>query len=395
MANTRDILGDKATLAGLVGNTLTDLEEDSVPKLRDNACKEKNALTHIKLTGTTTIGQDAFYNCTGLTEIGENDLPLVESMYNDAFYGCSNLISAYFPSLKSIGNYAFSQCSKLAHLVLAKNSVCNLTGNLSGTAIGNGFGAVYVPSNLVDTYKADSNWNKYLIVPLSSYPLSSFDTISDSWDTIISYANAGTIGDHYVVGDTKIFTTSDNITYYAQLVGINKDPLSSDSTKTANSSWLLRTLLSTDTGSGNVQKMNSDNTTAGGWASCDLRAYLNDTWILTLPANIQAAIKSVNKPYYRFEDTSEQISADKIWIPSSQEVNLTGKYLKETTGVVYDSVFTTTNSTKIRAHNNGSASNWWLRSANGTTSFVYVNSYGGDTVNSAALAYGVLPGFCI
>lgn len=394
MANTRDIIGDNATLAGLVGGTLTELEEDSVPILRAYALYTKGALTHIKLTGTTEIQTSAMETCTGLTEIGENDLPSVTTIKSNAFNNCSNLTSAIFPSLTSISG-SFSNCKKLAHLVLAKNSVCNLTGNLSETAISHGFGAVYVPSNLVDTYKADSRWNKYLIVPLSSYPLSSFDTIPDSWDTIIGYANAGTIGDHYSVGDTKVFTTTDGITYYAQLVGINKDPLSSDATKTANSSWLLKMLLSTTTGAANTQKMNSSHTTVGGWASCALRTYLNDTWILTLPTNIQNAIKTVNKPYYRFEDTSEQISADKIWIPSSHEVNLEGYFLKETTGVVYDSIFKTADSTRIRVYTNGSADGWWLRSASIATNFICVNSSGRSSSNGAADPYGVLPGFCI
>lgn len=395
MANTRDTLGDNATLAGLVGNTLTELEEDSVSTLRNFALADNNALTNIKFSGTTSIGQHSMRNCTGLTEIKANDLPSVTSLDRYAFYNCSNLTSAQFPMLANISMNAF-EGSKLTHLVLTRSSKCYLNlGGLGGTPISAGMGAVYVPADLVDTYKADSNWSQYLIVPLSSYPLSSFDTIADDWDTIIGYADAGTIGDHYSPGDTKAFTTTDGTTYYAQLVGINKDPLSSDTTKTANSSWLLKTLLSTNTGAGNSKKMNSTNTSVGGWDSCDLKTYLNDTWMPTLPSNIQAAIKSVNKPYYRFEDTSEQVSADKIWIPSSQEVNLTGNYLKETIGIVYSDIFTTSNSTRIRAYNNSVAGYWWLRSAGSASNFVYVDNGGSNSSNSASASYGILPGFCI
>ncbi len=396
MANTRDTIGDNATLAGLVGNTLTSLEEDGVVTLRKYALADNSSLTNIKLTKTTDLGMNSIRGCTGLTEIEATDFPSVTSIGGGAFNGCNNLRSAQFPALTSFAGVPFSGCSKLAHLVLAKNSKCTLQLNgLSGTAIANGMGAVYVPSDLVDTYKADSSWNKYLIVPLSSYPLSSFDTIPDSWDTIIGYANAGTIGDHYSVGDTKVLTTTDGITYYAQLVGIDKDPLSSDATKTANSSWLLKTLLSTNTGAGNNQKMNSTKTTVGGWASCDLRTYLNNTWMLTLPANIQAAIKSVNKPYYRFEDTSEQVSSDKIWIPSTKEVSFREARIKETTGVVYDGIFTITNSTRIRSYNDNTNGGWWLRSATGAAFFACVSATGGDSDNAPNYSYGVLPGFCI
>lgn len=390
MANTRDILGDKATLAGLVGNTLTDLEEDSVSTLRDYALADNNALTHIKLVGATSIGQYSMRNCTGLTEIGTNDLPSVQMLDVYAFSGCSNLTSAQFPALTTINMGVFSDCSKLAHLILANNN--KVSGNVyvfDNTPIGAGLGAIYVPANLINAYKTDQYFDKFLIVPIDSYPLNSFDTISDSWDTIISYANAGTIGDHYSIGDIKSFTTSDNITYFAQLVGVNKDPLSSDSTRTANSSWLLTRLLSiTKTMS------NSGAVTTGGWGSCDLRTYLNNEWMLTLPSNIQNAVKTVNKPYYRFEDTSEQVSEDKIWIPSSQELGLTGKYLKETTGVEY-TLSSTSGRRLVYLKVSGSANGWWVRTAYSAKNYIYISGVGVISSDGANSTNGILIGFCI
>ena len=121
MANTRDILGDKATLAGLVGNTLTDLEEDSLPTLRSYALYGKSALTHIKFAGTTKIEDNSIDGCTGLTEIRENDLPSVTTILSYAFINCTNLTSVIFPSLTTLNGLAFSNCLKLTHLVLKKN----------------------------------------------------------------------------------------------------------------------------------------------------------------------------------------------------------------------------------------------------------------------------------
>ena len=394
MANTRDVIGEKATLAGIVGNTLTSLEDDGVTTIGSYALQYRTALAGIKFPNATTIGGSAFAYCTELTEIGAYDLPNATYVNQNAFDSCQNLTSVRLPSATTISTLAFNGCSKLRHLILESSSVVSIySDTLQGTLIGGGDGGVYVPANLVATYKADANWSMYNIFPISEYPRSSFDTISDSWDTIISYANAGTIGNHYVVGDTKKVTI-DGIDYYAQLAGINKDTLSSDGTTKANSTWLLKTVLSISSGAGNSKRMNESNTTVGGWAETEMRNTTLPAIFQTFPANLQSAIKSVNKVSYRFEDTSEQITADKLWIPSSQEVNPTSN-LKETTGVTYDGVFTNNNASRKRTYNNGGRSNWWLRSACTADSFGLVSANGGVDYINANRTQGVILGFCI
>jgi hypothetical protein len=60
----------------------------------------------------TLIGGNAFYGCTGLTNI---TIPnSVTSIGGSAFYGCTNLSSITIPdSVSSIGGAAFSNCSNL------------------------------------------------------------------------------------------------------------------------------------------------------------------------------------------------------------------------------------------------------------------------------------------
>ena len=68
-----------------------------------------------------SIGDYAFYGCSGLTSITISNS--VESIGNYAFSGCSELTSITIPnSVKSIGNYAFSGCSGLTSITIP-NSV--------------------------------------------------------------------------------------------------------------------------------------------------------------------------------------------------------------------------------------------------------------------------------
>ena len=90
---------------------------------------EKNAIysfqsnvegTLIIPEGVTSIGDYAFYECSGLTSIS---LPEeVTSIGNYAFYKCRGLTSISLPEeVTSIGNYAFSECSGLTSISLPES----------------------------------------------------------------------------------------------------------------------------------------------------------------------------------------------------------------------------------------------------------------------------------
>lgn len=63
----------------------------------------------------TSIGNDAFRGCSGLTSI---EIPSsVTSIENDVFWNCCGLTSIRIPSsVISIGNYAFSDCRALTSI---------------------------------------------------------------------------------------------------------------------------------------------------------------------------------------------------------------------------------------------------------------------------------------
>ncbi len=72
----------------------------------------------------TSIGDNAFYGCTGLTSI---TIPnSVTSIWNNAFYGCTGLTSITIPnSVTSIGKSAFQYCSDLTSVTIP-NSVTSI-----------------------------------------------------------------------------------------------------------------------------------------------------------------------------------------------------------------------------------------------------------------------------
>ena len=106
----------------------------------------------------TSIGNTAFYFCSGLTSI---NIPSgVTSIGNQAFYVCSGLTSINIPSgVTSIGSDAFNGCRSLTSVTvnattpptLPNVNVFNNTNNCP----------IYVPSESVDAYKAATNWSTY------------------------------------------------------------------------------------------------------------------------------------------------------------------------------------------------------------------------------------------
>lgn len=78
-------------------------------------------------------------------------------------------------------------------------------GGFNTTPIGAGLGKIYVPTNLVDTYRNATHWSAYRnnILSIDEYAESANqDTITDSWDTIVSNCNSSQY-EQYNIGDTK------------------------------------------------------------------------------------------------------------------------------------------------------------------------------------------------
>ena len=65
----------------------------------------------------TSIGDDAFYNCTDLTSVNMGNS--VKTIGEDAFYHCSKLETITIPDgVSSIGEYAFGECTSLSSITI-------------------------------------------------------------------------------------------------------------------------------------------------------------------------------------------------------------------------------------------------------------------------------------
>lgn len=122
----------------------------------------------------TTISE-AIENISAVAPTGSGDINAlidrtIEEIKSDvhfigqgAFLECGSLISADFLSrVTGIEADAFKYCAALGTLILRGNTVARLSGTaFDNSAIASGTGYIYVPDDLVDSYKAATNWSTY------------------------------------------------------------------------------------------------------------------------------------------------------------------------------------------------------------------------------------------
>ena len=97
--------------------------DGSVTSIGKDAFRECTGLTSITIPdGVTSIGNDAFAFCTRLTSIAISNS--VSSLGNFVFNGCTGLTSITIPSsVTSIGDYAFNKCTSLTEIVNNSTSI--------------------------------------------------------------------------------------------------------------------------------------------------------------------------------------------------------------------------------------------------------------------------------
>lgn len=100
-------------------------------------------------------------------------MPKVKNTYINSFHSCKALTFVRMKDVTSIGKNSFYNCSSLSALVLAGSKVATLESisTIGGTLISSGTGYIYVPRDLVDSYKAATNWSNYAsqFRPLEDY----------------------------------------------------------------------------------------------------------------------------------------------------------------------------------------------------------------------------------
>lgn len=132
----------------------------SFPKcenIKNTAFADCRSITEINFPVCTVISTGAFGGCSGVVSVS---CPECTTLGIYAFSGCSKLETVSFPKCTSIGNYAFSKCSKLSAIYLMSTDICTLASTyaFSSAGITSSTGSIYVPSSLVASYKAATNW---------------------------------------------------------------------------------------------------------------------------------------------------------------------------------------------------------------------------------------------
>lgn len=139
---------------------VTDLDIQKATTLGNEFVNGCTNLVNANLPNVTCVGTYSFYNCTNLSNI---NCPKLTNVTNYSFTNCKNL-TTFECAAENIWNYTFSNCINLTSLTLTNaTTVCNLryTTAFNNTPIASGTGNIYVPSSLVASYKAASNWSTY------------------------------------------------------------------------------------------------------------------------------------------------------------------------------------------------------------------------------------------
>ena len=326
------------------------------------------------------------YMAGTITKFESDELTVLKQY---AFYGQKNLttVDLHANDAISVQRYAFQGATNINALIIRSSQKATLVDieAFHQTKMAAYFGAIYVPQDLVTSYQNDSNWCCFRIAPISSYPLSDFSSITDSWSEIFAAEEDGTYATKYHVGDTKIIslsTGSSTVNVHMRIVAMNTDTLATG-TGTAKITWISRQLPAT-------RKMNSTAITTGGWAESEMRAFLRGTVLPSLPSEVQNAIKEVTKTTYDYDTTSTVSSTETIWLPSAREIVGT----TEDSGPIYSDVYFSLATRRFVQLDGNLAGNEWLRTAYSATQFGFIYGDGRRSNANASNSYGYAFGFC-
>ena len=144
--------------------------------------------------------------------------------------------------------------------------------------------------------------------------------------------------------------------------------------------------------------MGAGNTNSGGFTGSEMYSWLQNTLLPTLPSDLQAVLKSVNKKTSAGSQSSTiNTNSMKLFLFSEIEIFGSTTYSKAGEGSQYSYFATAANRIKYLSNGSGSASWWWERSPYGSASNGFCRGYGNGNASyyAASNAGGVCFGFCV
>jgi hypothetical protein len=133
--------------------------EGSIKEIPEYAFANNTSLIKLVFPETLeTLENSAFQNCTSLKNI---ELPEGTTTIRSSFRNCSGLLTVTIPSsVTFIGNYAFTNCSKLTDVYCYAEQVPNTEYVLSEKAIMTS-ATLHVPASAIDAYSATEPWSNF------------------------------------------------------------------------------------------------------------------------------------------------------------------------------------------------------------------------------------------
>lgn len=183
--NTIDALGDDAVVDSIINRTITEFKDDKLTYLGDSAFYNCTQLKEVDLPNVLYLYASVFRGCTSLETVNLPEfIGLADNRYdNHWFGGCTSLRSITLPKVTVVGQqYAFSGCTSLEYVdlpmatkiptmcfdncrtlkALILRRIDGIATLVNANAIPQSAPVyIYVPSALVDSYKAAANWSTY------------------------------------------------------------------------------------------------------------------------------------------------------------------------------------------------------------------------------------------
>lgn len=364
MANGTETRTEMELLDDLIAGTLTDLIDDRVTSISQYAASYSDGLEYVLFPNLTNFGtySMAYSNALEIVEVGT--------------------------PLSTIDSYSFSSCPKFHSLILRGDtaSALNATSPFNSTPISRKMGGVFVPADLVDTYRSRNYWKNFYIWPISEYPKAVWESITDSWEEISNSISDGTYTSKYAIGDTKSVNLGDDLgVVVMQIVAFDADNVTTGGTSAIT--WVALNLLPDN------KQMNQTATNQNGYSETTVMKAYVDGLKTHLPTEIKSMLVAVDKTSYDKTSQSDKTDSLEIWIPSAREIYGGTSY--EASGPIYTSVFSSSTLRTKYKTSATSASSWWLRTSyTNDLSFRMVGSSGSITYTNANSTTSICFGFC-
>ena len=210
-----------------------------------------------------------------------------------------------------------------------------------------------------------------------------------SWSRIKYLSNSMGYNPFFKIGDTKDITLKNGEKITMRIIGIRHD-ITPDGHKAALT-WEMVDFME------DRHEMNKSCTNEGGWASSEMRRYLNEDVFALLPDDVQDVIRPVIKTTSCGGKKDGKVSTvDKLFLLSEHERYGRKFYSAGDEGRWYQ-WYRREGVSYAKNYPNGDSGWGWMRSPYGSNStrFCRVNSYGSADYGSASHSYGVAFGFCM